>query len=64
MTGESSLSTPAVANASTEMELLKGKAAVQTKDCRKYLNFSPRADRAADLTAKDVPKQGTSAVGG
>lgn len=35
--------TPVMDNASTQMELLNGKAAVQTSDCRKCQNLSPGA---------------------
>ncbi|KAK4827437.1 hypothetical protein QYF61_017994 [Mycteria americana] len=41
--GGSAPSTPAVADASTQTELLKGEAAVQTSGCRKCLHLSPGA---------------------
>jgi len=43
LAGGSAPSAPAVADASTQMELLKGKAAVQSSDCRKCLDLSPWA---------------------
>ncbi|CAM9586480.1 unnamed protein product, partial [Bubo scandiacus] len=41
--GESVQSTPAVADASTQTDLLKGEAAVQTSDCRMCLDLFPGA---------------------
>ena len=41
--GGSAPPTPVVANASTQKDLLKGQAAVQTSDCRKCLDPSPEA---------------------
>jgi len=41
--GEPTPSTPAVADVSTQMELLKGQAAAQTSDCRKHQDLSPGA---------------------
>jgi len=41
--GGSALTTPVVPDVSTQMELLKGEAAVQTSDCGKCLDLSPGA---------------------
>jgi len=54
-------STPELADASTQKELLKGEAAEQISDCRKVLRpFSWEQVQAADLPAKGVPRWRTS----
>ena len=54
---------PEVANASTQTEMLKGDATVQTSDCRKCLDLSPVAGTGSRpackscATVEDLPQQ-------